>query len=517
MVGAGAPSLASARMDIGLKSRARSARVLIATVAAAVMPEGGGAQSAQGAQSASVNVAVICASKSGERQTCAADTQSGVTLLRAVGDVSCVSGKTWGYDQRSIWVSDGCSAEFAVGRRKESFGTYTPLSGFKFVDTDKGDVSLKIYTYVRYLNQMGLDTYFDDSFTTRRVVDERQDIMLQKVNIQLLGWLLDPKFRYLAYTWTSNVSQGLGAQVVVAGNLTYNFNKHFSLAGGVGALPGVRATEGNFPLWLGVDNRLLADEFFRPSYTMGVWVEGKVVEKLKYMAMVGNNLSQLGVDAGQLDDDLNTWSTLLVWMPTTGEFGPRGGFGDFEHHDSLATRLGGHFTWSDENFQGTANTDAFENVQIRLSDGNSIFLPNLFGTDIRVTDARYQMLSSDVGFKYLGFSLEGEYYWRWVGNFRGPGTDVVNDQWDHGFQLQASAMAIPKRLQVYVSGSHVNGQYGNPSDFRVGVNWFPFKTQVVRWNTEYLHLNRSPVGGLSLPYVVGGNGPVVYSNFEVNF
>ena len=61
------------------------------------------------------------------------------------------------------------------------------------------------------------------------------------------------------------------------------------------------------------------------------------------------------------------------------------------------------------------------------------------------------------------------------------------------------------------------GEHGDPSDVRVGVNWFPWRNQVVRWNTEYLHLNRSPVGGLSLPYVVGGNGSVVYSTFEVNF
>ena len=94
---------------------------------------------------------------------------------------------------------------------------------------------------------------------------------------------------------------------------------------------------------------------------------------------------------------------------------------------------------------------------------------------------------------------------------------MLDDLNDHGFQLQASAMVSPKQLQVYVSGSKVFGEYGDPSDTRVGVNVYPFKSQVVRWNFEYLHLRRSPVGGLSLPYVVGGNGPVFYSSFEVNF
>ena len=98
---------------------------------------------------------------------------------------------------------------------------------------------------------------------------------LNKVVIYFRGWVMDPKFRYVFYVWTANTSQGLGAQVVVAGNLTYAFNKHISVAGGVDALPGVRSVEGNFPLWLSVDNRSIADEFFRPSYTMGFWVAGK--------------------------------------------------------------------------------------------------------------------------------------------------------------------------------------------------------------------------------------------------
>ncbi|MBP2647443.1 MAG: hypothetical protein H6Q77_1067, partial [Gemmatimonadetes bacterium] len=44
--------------------------------------------------------AVVCASKEGERQTCAADTQAGVTLLKSTGTVACELGTTWGYDER---------------------------------------------------------------------------------------------------------------------------------------------------------------------------------------------------------------------------------------------------------------------------------------------------------------------------------------------------------------------------------------------------------------------------------
>ena len=41
----------------------------------------------------------------------------------------------------------------------------------------------------------------------------------------------------------------------------------------------MRSTEGQFPYWLGVDNRLTADEFFRGSYTSGFWLKGELSTK----------------------------------------------------------------------------------------------------------------------------------------------------------------------------------------------------------------------------------------------
>jgi hypothetical protein len=267
-----------------------------------------------------------------------------------------------------------------------------------------------------------------------------------------------------------------------------------------------------------VDERLIADEFFRPSYTFGVWANGNIVDRVKYAVMLGNNLSQLGVDAAQMDNNLNTWSGALTWMPGTGEFGKTGGFGDFEQHQKMASRFGLHFTRSDENAQGQPkNTDSFENVQIRLSDGNSIFTPNLFGSSVSVKDATYHMASFDAGVKYRGLALEGEVYWRMINNFRGTGTGGIPTLKDTGFQIQASGMIKPETLQAYVSNSKVNGDYGDPWDARLGVNWFPWKTENARWNFEYIQLYKSPVGGLSLPYAVGGTGPVFHMNFMVSF
>lgn len=395
------------------------------------------------------------------------------------------------------------------------WGRYNPNFGFKVADTELGDLSVSIYTYGRYLNQLGLNSTYTDAFGNVKNVQRRQDFQLNKVQIKFLGWLLDEKFRYFLYAWSSNASQGLGAQVVLAGNVSYSFNKHANVGVGIRSLPGTRSTEGNFPFWLGVDTRLIADEFFRPSYTSGVWAWGKLTDRLDYIAMIGNNLSTLGVSAAQLNNGFSTFSTSLVWTPTTGEFGV--GFGDFEHHEKLATRLGAHFTRSEEDTQEQPNSDQFENTQIRLEDGTVIFTPHIFGPDTTVTDLVYKMTDFDAGLKYHGFSLDGEYFLRWLDHFKGPGTAGLPTIFSHGFQMQASAMVLPKYLQLYLGGSTLYGKYGNPYDFRAGVNYFPFHNRVVRWNTEFLYLHHSPVGYTAVPFALGGTGPVFHTNLEVAF
>ena len=471
-------------------------------------------------QTADPSTDVVCGSKAGERETCAADTSKGVTLVRSSGPGACELGRTWGYDAAGIWVSDGCGGEFSLGRNDTaSFGAYTPGGGFKLVDTEHGDLNFRLWSYVRYLNQMRLDETFTDSFGVTKDVQQRQDFQLNKVQVNFFGWIMSRKLRYLAYVWSSNVSLGQASQVVVGGNLNYTFNEHATVGAGISTLPGARTTEGNFPYWLGLDARLIGDEFFRPSYTTGIWAKGSIVEGLDYNVMFGNNLSQFGIDAGQLSNQLDTVSAALVWMPTSGEFGKAGGFGDYERHEEAATRFGLHYTQSGEDRQSQPGTEAYDNVQLRLSDGNIIFSTDLFGPGVQIDEATYRMTSVDAGLKYRGFSLEGEFYWRILDRFTGPGTEGLpfDALHDHGFQLQGSMMLLPEELQLYAGGSKVYGEYGDPWDFRLGANWFPWSNQVVRWNFEYLELSRSPVGALSLPYPVGGDGPVFHTSFMVWF
>lgn len=472
------------------------------------------------------SVVVVCSSSVGERQHCAADTSAGVVLQSSAGSGPCLLGRSWGYDDTGIWVSDGCGGDFIVGQTRpqpvqpqpeQKTPEYVPNIGFLLYEGEQGQIYMRLYGYVRYLNQKGLDPTYTDDFGNTFPVKQRQDIQLNKFFLPFTGWFLTSKFRYYLYVWSANTSQGDPAQVVGAGNLSYTFSRFVTLGGGVTGLPSVRSTEGQFPYWLGVDNRLTADEFFRGSYTTGVWIKGELSARVKYMAMLGNNLSQLGVNAVQLDNGLNTTSFMLHWLPTTGEFGLYGTFGDYDYHERVATRLGGHYTHSREDKQEQPGTNSIENTQIRLTDGSIIFTPDLFGPGIAVDNVTYDMLSVDAGVKYHGFSLEGEYYWRWLSDFTGTNTSGISNIDDHGFQLQSSAMVVPKTVQVYLSGSAIRGRFGNAGEVRAGVNWYVLKERGLRFNLEWLYLIDCPVGYPAVPYPVGGNGNIIHTDFEMNF
>jgi hypothetical protein len=356
-----------------------------------------------------------------------------------------------------------------------------------------------------------------DSFGNTKTIQRRQDIQLNKFFAPFSGWFLTPKMRYYLYVWSSNPSQGDPAQVVGAGNLTWVFNRFVSVGVGITSLPTVRSTEGQFPYWLGVDDRLMADEFFRGSYTSGVWLKGEFHTKVKYMAMFANNLSTLGVSASQLDNRMDTQSYSVQWLPTTGEFGLYGTFGDYDYHENVATRFGIHYTHSLEEKQSQPGTEGIENSQIRLTDGNVIFTPDLFGPGITVNEVDYRMMSIDAGIKYMGLALEGEAYWRWLSNFTGVNTSGIADINDTGYQVQASGMAIPRILQLYFGASQVFGRYGDQWEIRGGENWYVMKDRGVRLNGEVIYMDRSPVGYTAYPVPVGAKGPVFHVNLEINF
>jgi hypothetical protein len=208
--------------------------------------------------------------------------------------------------------------------------------------------------------------------------------------------------------------------------------------------------------------------------------------------MSGNNLSTLGVKATQLDRNLNFGGS-LTWMPTTGEFGPRGALGDFENHDKLATRFGVGWGFSRENRQSNEN-DPANNTTIRLADSLNVFDSGTFAPGVTVQRVTYHLLAADVGIKKHGLWLGAEGYYRLLDNFQATGGPMpVGSVRDTGFYVQGTYMVVPKTIELYAGTSYVFSDYGKPKEVLGGGNWYPSKNRNYRLNVHLIHVDHSPV------------------------
>jgi len=371
---------------------------------------------------------------------------------------------------------------------------------------EKSELAIGAYALVRYINQLPAEQEFTDHLGNVHDIDTRNDIQFHRAMIHLRGWLLSPKARYQITVWTVMSTD----QTTLYGFLGYQFHRRFNVYGGINTLGGTRSVMGSHPFWLAND-RVMADEFFRPSFSGGAWVNGELAPGFWYHVAVINNLSQLGITANQLDRGLGTGATAW-WMPTTHEFGPNGSYGDWEYHEKVATRFGMSTARSPEDRQLQQNTSP-ENTQIKLADSLNLFDTGSLAPGVTVDRVNYRILTFDAGVKYRGIFAQVEYYNRWLDNFQADGPVPVDSLHDHGFYVQSAFYPIKQKLELYGVTSQIFGDksagFKNSSEYTVGGNYYWFDSRNVRTNFQFMNINRSPVGSVFGFYVGGQNGNTV--------
>jgi hypothetical protein len=190
----------------------------------------------------------------------------------------------------------------------------------------------------------------------------------------------------------------------------------------------------------------------------------------------------------------------MWWMPTTKEFGPRGGYGDWEMHDTVATRFGVSWTESREERFTDAETGATGNTVIKLADSLNLF---------------------DAGVKHRGIFLMTEIYARRLDDFIADGPLPVPSIVDRGFFVQGAFFPVPKKLEVYGATSQIFGDkdagFDNSSEYLVGMNFYPADTRNHRLNVQVIDVNRSPVSSTFGYYVGGQRGTIVSTAFSIFF
>jgi len=358
-------------------------------------------------------------------------------------------------------------------------------------------------TQLRYLNTLDSNDSFTDHLGNVREVHRRNDITVNRSMFFLGGYIFDKRVRYSLTVWTS-----MGAATMfVAGSIGWEFNKHITLMGGYTGVPGSRSLVNTFPFYTASD-RSMADNFFRPGFTQGVWGFGELAKGLNYMAFVGNGLNTLNIASTKIDTHL-LFSGSVWWEPLGGYSEPGKSvnmYDDYFAKKRVRIRIGTSFTRSREDRFSNLDTSSPENTALYNSDGVLTFSTGAFAPGVTLDKATYKMWAIDGGFKYNGLAVNGQYYMRWLNDFEADGPLPLASTFDRGYELSASYFVVPKKLMVYGRGSQVFGHFGNSWEYAGGVKWHFLPTERLWLNGELVRVNHAPYTGAFTPYTAGMNG-----------
>jgi hypothetical protein len=364
-------------------------------------------------------------------------------------------------------------------------------------------LKFNVNTQVRYLNTLSSKKTFTDHLGVVREVNTRNDITVNRAMFILGGYMFDKRLRYSFTVWTSAGS----ASIVVAGNIGWQFNKGLTITGGYTGVPGSRSLVNTFPFFASTD-RTLADNFFRPAFTQGVWANGEPVKGLHYLAFVGNGLNTLNISATKIDTHLLLSGS--VWWEPLGDYGPPGKsrnmYDDYFASKKVRVRIGTAYTRSREDRFSNLDQSSPENTSLHNSDGVLTFSTGAFAPGVTVQKATYRMWAIDGGIKWNGLAVNGQYYFRWLNDFEADGPLPLSSTFDHGFELVAGKFVIPKKLMAYGRGSMVYGQFGDSWEYAGGVKWHFLPTERLWLSAEVMRVNKVPYSGTFTPYTSGLTG-----------
>ena len=358
-------------------------------------------------------------------------------------------------------------------------------------------------TQIRYLNTLNSNETFTDHLGVVREVHKRNDITVNRSMFIFAGYVFSPKLQYSLTVWTSAGA----ASIVVAGNIGWRFSKKLTITGGYTGVPGSRSLVSTFPFFQPTD-RSMADNFFRPGFTQGVWANGELAKGLNYLVFVGNGLNTLNITANKIDTNLLTAAS--VWWEPLGHYSEPGKswqmYDDYFASKKTRIRIGTSFTRSREDRFSDTDQSSPDNTSIYNSDGVLAFSTGAFAPGVTVQKASYKMWAIDGGLKKSGFSVNGQYYFRWLNHFEADGPLPLKSTFDHGFELSMGKFIVPKKVVLYARGSKVFGQFANPYEYGGGFKWYFLPTERLWMTGEIMRVERSPYSGAFTPYTAGMAG-----------
>ncbi len=345
-------------------------------------------------------------------------------------------------------------------------------------------------------------------------VENRNDFEIERGRLEFSGFMWDPKLQYYV-----NIDADTDDQHRAVFHdfwVNYNFDESFNLYAGKAFVPGSRD-------WLAgstrthLADRSMANSFFRPDRSIGLWAEGELAEGVYYRAMLANGFNTQDLRASSAPHEIDSnfaYSATSYWDPF-GDYGK--GYADISGSSAPLVRIGHSFTYApNEGQDGLAGTRAEEST-FRLSDGSLLTAPGVLGAGATVQAFDVYLYSADIAFKYQGWSMNSELYFRWLQDLKANAPISTNQLYDHGFYVDLGKMIVPKKMELVGRVSSVDGMFGDAWEYAGGTNYYINGDHSHKITLDAAVLDGSPISASSPNYEVGQDGVLVRLQYQVAF
>lgn len=259
-------------------------------------------------------------------------------------------------------------------------------------------------------------------------------------------------------------------------------------------------------------DRPMACDFFRPDRTVGIFGIGNFTDLDRYELMIGNGYRTANLSPEFLDDQF-TYAATHYWDPF-GEFGET--LVDYEDSSNLRTRIGHSFVYSPQDGLA-AGIPVGEADYVRLTDGTRITDIGALAPGVTVSSFAVTLYGIDLAAKWRGWSFDAEAFVRWINKLEADGALPVNELFQRGFYVEGGKFLIPKKLDVNLRYSLVDGEYGHGATYAAGFNWWPLKSPKVKITFDVTQVDSSPLNNSSSDILVGDDGTLFRTQFQAEF
>lgn len=353
-----------------------------------------------------------------------------------------------------------------------------------------------------------VETWTDNSGVTRPVLN-RNAFDVERARLTMAGYAVDPRLTY--FLQLDGDTDGADTVDFFDYWWGWQFTDRFKVELGKRKVPaglqwllGARRTR--------FIDRPMADDFFRPDRTVGIFGVGEFGQNGHYELMLGNGFRTANLPNSLTDDQLTIAAT--TYLEPAGPFGLQ--IVDFEGTSKPLWRVGHSFVFSPQAGDRLGLSLA-ESDFLRLSDGTRLTEIGALAPGVTVSGYDLFLYGMELACKYRGWSMTSEVFLRWVNDLRADGPLPVQELRENGFYVEGGKFLIASKLDWNVRYSQVGGEFGTASEYAAGLNWYPLAKPSLKISFDVTQLDGSPLQNPTSDILVGDSGTLFRSQFQAEF